>query len=54
MAGKEIEIRDGKLKVSGQEIKVKIKDDGEGYKPDEKGTIPNHDKVEIIYISPKT
>ncbi len=50
---KEAEIRDGKLKMPNQEvIEVKIKDDGEGYDPNKKGTVPNHEKIEI-YINPK-
>lgn len=47
-----IETRDGKLIRPNEEVvDVKIVDRGEGL---EKGQPPNHDKVEIIYISPKS
>ena len=32
---------------------VTIIDNGEGFNPEEKGSIPNHDKVEIIYLESK-
>jgi hypothetical protein len=49
---KDPDTRDGKLVRPGQEeIKVKIKDDGENLK---KGEPSNHDKIEIVYISPKS
>ncbi len=47
---------DNKIFVEGPDLprtEVEIIDNGEGYDPNEKGTIPNHDKVEIVYISPK-
>jgi hypothetical protein len=48
------EIRDGKLRVPGQEeVEVEIIDNGEDF-IGEKGSIPNHDKVEIVNISPKS
>jgi len=46
------EIRDGKLIRPNEKVEeVKIVDSGEGL---EKGQPSNHDKVEIIYISPKS
>lgn len=43
--------RDGKLVRPGEEVvEVKIVDSGEELK---KGQPSNHDKVEIVYLSPK-
>lgn len=42
--------------IEGPELprtEVKIIDRGEGYSPYEAGTIPNHDKIEIEYVSDK-
>jgi hypothetical protein len=48
------EIRNGKLRVPDQEeVKVEIIDNGENF-DGEKGSIPNHDKVEVVNISPKS
>lgn len=47
------ETRECDLIKNGEEpVKVVIIDNGEKFTT-EKGSIPNHDKVEIIYISPK-
>jgi hypothetical protein len=48
------EIRSGTIRrPDGNEAEVKIIDLGENYDHEE-GSIPNHDKVEIVYISPKS
>lgn len=48
MKEKEIETRDGKVNTKEGEIKVLIIDNGENLNPEGK-SIPNHDKVIIIY-----
>lgn len=48
-----VEIRDTTIRIGDQEPQaVKIIDNGENFRNGE-GRIPNHDKIEIIYISPK-
>jgi hypothetical protein len=48
------EIRYGRLDKPGEgEVKVEVIDSGENY-DDEKGSTPNHDRIEIVYISPKS
>lgn len=48
-----MEEREVKIFISGQEPqRVIIIDDGEDFKNGD-GRIPNHDKVEIIYIADK-
>lgn len=45
--------REGEIIKSGEENqKVIIIDNDENFYG-EKGSIPNHDKIEIVYISPK-
>lgn len=45
----ESEVRHGRLMVHGsnEEKKVAIIDNGEGYDPEIKGSIPNHDKISL-------
>jgi hypothetical protein len=48
-----VEEREAKIIISGQEPqKVVIIDNNEGFENGE-GRVPNHDKVEIVYITNK-
>jgi hypothetical protein len=38
----------------GEILNVTIIDNGEEFNPEESGSIPNHEKIEIIYQSEKT
>lgn len=48
------ETREGSLKRFGEEIvEVLILDNGENFDPEEKGSIPNYDKIQIEYKNNK-
>lgn len=49
MKEKDPEPRSGKILIENKESEVVILDNGEGLNPEGKGSIPNHDKIEIVY-----
>jgi hypothetical protein len=50
MKDREPEIREGRVITNKGEANILIVDNGEDLEPQNKGYIPNHDKVEIIYV----
>lgn len=54
MVERQIDERNGTLIRPGEEtVEVKIIDRGEDFDKNGEGQIPNHDKVEVIYIVKK-